>query len=70
MKTYPTRTVEIDGIKIVVHFDDLQTELLDVVDCYDKSYVATGFDANGRTYKATAEFSCDELVGITDIEQD
>ena len=67
---YPTRIVEIDGIAITVHFDDLQTELVDEVDYHDKSYIATGFDANGRTYKAIAVYSCDELIDITDIEQD
>lgn len=71
MSDYPTETVEIDGIEITVHFDDLQSEYLDH-DSEERmvTYIATGFDANGRTYKAIAEFCCDELVKIEDIEQD
>lgn len=70
MENYPTRTVEIDGIEITVHFDDLQAELLDTVDNYDCTFLATGFDANRRTYKATAVYSCGELIDIENIEQD
>lgn len=54
---------------VEITFDDLQTELLDTVDCYDKTYLATGYDSEGNKYSASAVYSCDELIGLEDIEQ-
>jgi len=52
---------------VEIIFDDLQTELLDTVDCYDKTYLAIGYDKEGNKYSASAVYSCDELVELDDI---
>ena len=43
--------------------------LLDIVDSYDKTYIAIGYDKDGNKYIASAEFSCGELVELRDIER-
>lgn len=53
---------------VVITFDDMKTELLDSVDCYDKVYLAVGYDAEGNKYTASAVYSCDELIELEDIE--
>ena len=58
-----------NGVEIQVHFDDLQYQLLEKIDCYDATYECRGYDANGNTYSGIASISCDECVGIDDIEQ-
>jgi hypothetical protein len=65
---HPTATIERDGQKLTVEFDDLQTELLDTISAYDRTYVAKGVDKYGRKYSATAVFSCDELIELDDID--
>jgi hypothetical protein len=57
-----------EGTEII--FDDLQHELLDIIDNYDETYLATGYDAYGNTYTAIAHFSCCEFYELTDIERD
>lgn len=59
-----------NGVEIQVHFDDLQYQFLDH-DSEERSatYECRGYDANGIQYSGIAEFSCDELESITDIEQ-
>lgn len=47
---------------------DTQVELLDSVDCYDKTYLAIGYDDNGNKYTASAVYSCGELLELEDIE--
>lgn len=54
---------------VEITFDDLQSQLLDSVDCYDKTYLATGYDKEGNKYSASAVYSCDELIELEDIEQ-
>jgi len=58
-----------NGVEIQVHFDDLQYQLLERVDCYDASYECRGFDDNGNEYSGIANISCGECVNIEDIEQ-
>lgn len=53
--------------EVEITFDDLQSELLDTVDCYNKTYLAIGYDKEGNKYSASAIFSCDELVELEDI---
>lgn len=53
---------------VEILFDDLQTELLDSVDCYDKTYLAIGYDKDGNKYGAGAVYSCDELQYLEEIE--
>ncbi|ASU34387.1 hypothetical protein [Mucilaginibacter xinganensis] len=57
-----------NGTEILVHFDDLQVELLDRCD-HSAFYKCTGYDANGTEYVGTAEFCCGEFEAITDIEE-
>jgi hypothetical protein len=54
---------------VTILFDDMQTQLLDTVDCYDKTYLAIGYDGQGNKYGGTAVYSCGELVELdADIE--
>lgn len=48
---------------------DTKVELLDKIDCYDKVYLAEGYDTHGNKYTASAIYSCDELVELEDIEK-
>ena len=57
------------GVQIQIHFDDLQYQLLEKIDCYDSSWECRGYDANGNQYSGIAQISCDECVEIEDIEQ-
>lgn len=57
------------GVEIQVHFDDLQYQLMEEdIDERMEIYECRGYDANGTQYSGIAEFSCDELESITDIE--
>lgn len=53
---------------VTIVFDDLQTELLESIDCYDKVYCAIGYDNEGNKFSASAVYSCDELQSLEDIE--
>ena len=55
--------------EIEVTFDDLQYQYLSH-DSEERSvtYECRGFDSDGNIYYGIAEFCCDELVEITDIE--
>jgi hypothetical protein len=56
------------GVEIVVHFDDLHYQKLDIVD-HSIFYECRGWDVNGTQYSGVAEFCCDEFEGISDIEE-
>ena len=57
-----------NGVDIQVHFDDLEYQLLEKIDCYDATYECRGSDDAGNRYSGIASISCDECVGIEDIE--
>jgi hypothetical protein len=64
-----TETYYMGESEIEVTFDDLQYQFLSSDNPpYDKTYECRGYDDEGRIYSGIAEFSCDELVEITDIE--
>lgn len=56
------------GSDFTVFWDDLQIE---VVDSIERSifYKCSGYDSLGRQYTGVAEFCCDELEGISDVER-
>ncbi len=60
------KTINHKGIEVT--FDDLQVQKIDSVE-HSVFYKCTGYDNLGRQYEGTAEFCCDELEGITDVEK-
>jgi hypothetical protein len=62
--TYTSET----GTEMVVHWDDLEYQLLERIDCYDQTYECRGHDANGNIYSGIASISCGDCVDIEDIE--
>lgn len=64
-----TEIYHIGEAEIEVTFDNLQYQFLSSDNPpYDKTYECRGYDVDGNIYSGIAEFSCDELVEITDIE--
>lgn len=54
-------------IEIEVTFDELHYQHLESID-HSQIYECRGFDSEGNLYSGIAEFCCDELISIEDIE--
>ena len=51
-------------VKDIKFTEDNVVQVLETIDCYDKSVEVVGYDKKGKEYSAIGYMSCGELVEI------